>query len=325
MQTISPEVISTIRGAARVLVREHGYMERTLAGTDLSPSAVHTIVELGESGSLTSKELADRLNLEKSTISRLVQALEKRGEITSKKQETDGRSFRITLTEQGRKTLAVLAAYGENKVSGALPHLSGQSTPEDVARALDAFATALTVSRTGGNTEGSTGAAPAVPEIVEGYQTGMIGDVSGLHGRTHGPIVGFGPAFESVVSAAMADFMPRLSNPVNNSWSVVENGRVVASITIDGEDLGNNIAHLRWFILEEHLRGLGLGRRLLDKALDHCERHRFDEIHLWTLKGLDAARALYERNGFELADEYPGDQWGKMVMEQKFVRKRITG
>ena len=52
MQTISAEVISTIRSAARVLVREHGYMERTLAGTDLSPSAVHTIVELGESGIL---------------------------------------------------------------------------------------------------------------------------------------------------------------------------------------------------------------------------------------------------------------------------------
>lgn len=318
MQTISPEVISTIRSAARVLVREHGYMERTLAGTDLSPSAVHTIIELGETGSLTSKELADRLNLEKSTISRLVQALEKRGEITSEKMETDGRSFRIALTDQGRKTLAVLAAYGEKKVSGALPHLGGQSTPEDVARALNAFAAALKTSRTGER------ARPAAPEIVEGYQTGMIGDISGLHGRTHGPIVGFGPAFESVVSAAMAEFMSRLSNPVNNSWSVVENGRVVASISIDGEDLGNNIAHLRWFILEEHLRGLGLGRRLLDKAIEHCDRHGFDEIHLWTLKGLDAARALYERNGFTLVDEYRGDQWGKMVMEQKFVRKRAA-
>ena len=318
MQTISSEVISTIRGAARVLVREHGYMERTLAGTDLSPSAVHTIIELGETGGLTSKELADRLNLEKSTISRLVQALEKRGEITSEKLETDGRSFRLSLTDQGHRTLAVLAAYGENKVSSALPHLCGLSTPEDVARTLDAFATALKVSRTGISAPESIPA--VVPEIVEGYQTGMIGDIAGLHARTHGPIVGFGPAFESVVSASMAEFMPRLANPVNNSWSVVETGRVVASITIDGEDLGNSIAHLRWFILEQHLRGLGLGRKLLDKALSHCERHGFDEIHLWTLKGLDAARALYERNGFELVDEYQGDQWGKAVMEQKFVR-----
>jgi len=322
MHTISPEVVSTIRSAARVLVREHGYMERTLAGTDLSPSAVHTIIELGETGSLTSKELADRLNLEKSTVSRLVQALEKRGEITSERLETDGRSFRITLTGQGRETLAVVAAYGENKVSGALAHLDGHSTPEEVARALDAFAAALKASRTGDGAPES--AAAAGPDIVEGYQTGMIGDISALHARTHGPIVGFGPAFESVVSAAMAEFMPRLANPVNNSWSAVENGRVVASITIDGEDLGNNVAHLRWFILEAHLRGQGLGRRLLDKAIDHCDRHGFDEIHLWTLKGLDAARALYERNGFDMVEEYRGDQWGRMVMEQKFVRTRAA-
>ena len=85
---------------------------------------------------------------------------------------------------------------------------------------------------------------------------------------------------------------------------------------------GNNIAHLRWFILSEKLRGKGLGRVLLQKALDHCDSLGFDEIHLWTLKGLDAARSLYERNGFFLADEYLGDQWGKEVAEQKFIRKR---
>jgi len=38
------------------------------------------------------------------------------------------------------------------------------------------------------------------------------------------------------------------------------------------------------------------------------------------LKGLDAARSLYERNGFTLADEYVGTQWGTPVTEQKFVR-----
>ncbi|MDN3718886.1 GNAT family N-acetyltransferase [Roseibium salinum] len=97
---------------------------------------------------------------------------------------------------------------------------------------------------------------------------------------------------------------------------------MIGSISIDGEDLGNNIAHLRWFILSERLRGKGLGKELLVRALDHCDRQGFDEIHLWTLKGLDAARSLYEKHGFELTDEYVGDQWGKAVTEQKFIRKR---
>ena len=51
-----------------------------------------------------------------------------------------------------------------------------------------------------------------------------------------------------------------------------------------------------------------------------CDRRSFRETHPWTFKGLDAARTLYERHGFELTDEFFGDQWGREVLEQKFVR-----
>ncbi|NVK35470.1 MAG: GNAT family N-acetyltransferase, partial [Rhodobacteraceae bacterium] len=69
------------------------------------------------------------------------------------------------------------------------------------------------------------------------------------------------------------------------------------------------------------LRGIGLGKELLLRALDHCDRLGFKEIHLWTVQGMDAARTLYEQNGFELVEQYDGDQWGKLVREQKFIRK----
>jgi len=32
------------------------------------------------------------------------------------------------------------------------------------------------------------------------------------------------------------------------------------------------------------------------------------------------AQLRYESHGFELAEEYYGDQWGSKVLEQKFVR-----
>ncbi len=44
---------------------------------------------------------------------------------------------------------------------------------------------------------------------------------------------------------------------------------------------------------------------------------------LWTFKGLDAARQLYERNGFRLGEEYTGAQWGVNLMEQRFEREAI--
>lgn len=316
MTAPSPALVNDIRAASRQLVREFGFLDRTIAGTDLSGSGVHAVMEIGLNPGITAKDLSARLKLEKSTISRLLKSLERRGDIEQTRSPTDGRAFGLSLTESGKATFATIDRYGDTLARRALARIDGIRA-QTIAEAMAAYAEAL------GSPQADKGSHADFP-IVEGYQTGMIGDVAALHGRTHGPIVGMGPIFESVVASAMAEFMPRIGNPVNNSWSVTENGAVIGSISIDGEDLGNNVAHLRWFILSERLRGKGLGKALLSKALEHCDRLGFDEIHLWTLKGLDTARALYERNGFVLADEYVGDQWGKAVTEQMFIRKRVA-
>ncbi len=319
MTAPSPDLVNDIRSASRQLVREFGFLDKTIAGTDLSGSGVHAIMEIGLCPGITAKELCDRLKLEKSTVSRLLKSLQARGDIVQTQSQTDGRSFGLSLTPAGQETFARVDTFGNDQALRALSRIEGHQA-EVVARSMTAYAEALATSQDTG-----PASAPNLPPdlpIVEGYRTGMIGDIAALHARTHGPIVGMGPTFESVVSKAMAEFMPRIGKPVNNSWSVVEHGEVIGSISIDGEDLGDSIAHLRWFILSERLRGKGLGKVLLARALEHCDRHGFGEIHLWTLKGLGAARALYERNGFVLADEYAGDQWGKEVTEQMFVRMR---
>lgn len=315
MQTASPSVVNDVRAASRQLVREFGFLDKTIAGTDLSGSGVHAVLEIGLNPGITAKEIAARLKLEKSTISRLLKSLEARGDIIQTRLESDGRAFGLSLTEAGWGTFRSIDQFGDNQARGALSRLKDRN-PEAVAQSMMAYAEALS------GAEVERGPAYKDFEIVEGYQTGMIGDVAALHARTHGVIVGMGPTFESVVSQAMAEFLPRIDNPVNNSWNVVADGEVIGSISIDGEDLGDGIAHLRWFILSERLRGKGLGKKLLNRALEHCDRHGFQEVHLWTLKGLDAARSLYERTGFELADEYVGDQWGKSVTEQMFIRRR---
>ncbi|MEE4012469.1 helix-turn-helix domain-containing GNAT family N-acetyltransferase [Roseibium sp. FZY0029] len=315
MSQHSPTLVSDIRAASRQLVREFGFLDKTIAGTDLSGSGVHAMMEIGLNPGITAKEISARLKLEKSTISRLLKSLEARGDITQTRSDSDGRSFGLTLTEAGKATFSKIDSYGEALARRALDKINGEKAQE-ICDAMAAYAEALAAPQ--------EAAADYQPQftIAEGYQTGMIGDIASMHARTHGHIIGMGPTFESVVSKAMAEFMPRVGNPMNNSWSVLENGAVIGSITIDGEDLGNNIAHLRWFILSERLRGKGVGRALLQKALDHSDNLGFDEIHLWTLKGLDAARMLYEKNGFTLVEEYVGDQWGKSVTEQKFMRVR---
>jgi len=77
---------------------------------------------------------------------------------------------------------------------------------------------------------------------------------------------------------------------------------------------------LRWFILDDGCRGSGVGRQLLSAAVEFCDQQGFDAIQLWTFKGLDAARRLYEAAGFELTMEEQGSQWGSVVTEQQFTR-----
>jgi len=41
-------------------------------------------------------------------------------------------------------------------------------------------------------------------------------------------------------------------------------------------------------------------------------------VYLWTFKGLNAAKHLYEKNGFKLVKQFKGMQWGTEVNEQRF-------
>ncbi len=163
--------------------------------------------------------------------------------------------------------------------------------------------------------------APA-PAILTGYRPGLIGAVTALHARHYAETAGFGQAFEAVVATGLSAFCGRLDRPANAIWTLASGDDILGSIAIDGEDLGAGLAHLRWFILAESVRGGGYGRRLLDAALTFADARGHAETHLWTFSGLDAARRLYERNGFVLVEEGPGAQWGREVREQRFVRRR---
>lgn len=162
----------------------------------------------------------------------------------------------------------------------------------------------------------------AVVVVIEnGYRPGVLGRAVEMHARYYERTAGFGRFFESKVAADLAEFAGRLDNPRNGFWFAIWSGTVVGTVAIDGEDMGPDTAHLRWFIVDDGHRGAGIGRRLLADAIGFCDRQGFAETHLWTFHGLDAARKLYETHGFSLVEELPARQWGEEVVEQRFVRK----
>ena len=142
------DLIDDIRAASRQMVRELGFMDTTIAATDYPPSAVHTILEIGMHGPITSAQLADILCLEKSSVSRMVRKLIDNGEL-KETSATDARLKPLSLTPKGRRTLAALHDFGRRQVSGALTQLT-DAERRTVCEGLMLYARALRMDRAAG-------------------------------------------------------------------------------------------------------------------------------------------------------------------------------
>lgn len=150
------------------------------------------------------------------------------------------------------------------------------------------------------------------------YIPGSIGRIAELHGTYYHEHWGFGLYFEAKVAIELADFLRRYDKYRDGIWMATVHDRVEGSIIIDGIHAEKKGAHLRWFIISDALRGKGVGRKLLRRAIEFCRNLGYKTIYLWTFEGLGAARHLYEEAGFKLIKQQNGVQWGTEVNEQYF-------
>lgn len=155
-------------------------------------------------------------------------------------------------------------------------------------------------------------------KIESGYIPGSIGRIAELHGTYYHDHWRFGLYFEAKVAIELSEFLQRYDKNCDGIWIATVNGRVEGSVVIDGIHAENEGAHLRWFIISEALKGKGVGRKLINKAIDFCKNKGYKRTYLWTFEGLNAARHLYENAGFKLIKQQSGVQWGATVNEQYF-------
>ncbi len=139
-----------------------------------------------------------------------------------------------------------------------------------------------------------------------------------LHGTYYQQHWNFGLFFEAKVARELAQFLQRYDAERDGFWTAEKQACIEGSITIDALHADTQGAHLRWFIMSDALRGGGIGNQLIDAAVDHCRTNGFGRVYLWTFEGLDAARHLYEKAGFELVEQRRGTQWGAELNEQRF-------
>jgi GNAT superfamily N-acetyltransferase len=129
--------------------------------------------------------------------------------------------------------------------------------------------------------------------------------------RLQARIVPFEPehasGFRSLVSETLREFGfepdpeidPDLDDPsgaYDSFWVAVVDGEVVGSVAL--RELGAAERELKRMYLRPDQRGRGLGRRLLERALEQAHADGVARIRLDTSERMEAARSLYEAYGF---------------------------
>jgi len=158
-------------------------------------------------------------------------------------------------------------------------------------------------------------------ELSTGYIPGVIGRITELHALYYSENWQFEAYFEAKVAAGLSVFISDYNESKDRIFSLLVDGKIEGSISIDGTSENNDKAHLRWFIISDELRGKGAGNFLMKQAMAFCAQNKYDSVYLWTFKGLGSARHLYEKHGFNLTEERSGEQWGPVVTEQRFDAK----
>ena len=107
------------------LVRTFGLHkpEETPCGQPITVAEAYTLAELAKENQLSQHDLVQRLNLAKSTVSRMVNKLVKRGWINQDRSQEDGRMWLLSLTEKGQETAVVLSQSRQTKFAQILTHI----------------------------------------------------------------------------------------------------------------------------------------------------------------------------------------------------------
>jgi len=154
--------------------------------------------------------------------------------------------------------------------------------------------------------------------IAEGYFPGVLGRITEAHALYYHSRWGFDVSFEAQVARELSDFLMAFDRDRDGLWTVMENHHLAGSIAIDGRQAEFVGARLRWFIVVPEFQGTGMGFALAQQAVAFCRNKGYSKIFLWTFRGLDAARRIYEKLGFALCEEHEVLQWGRSIREQKF-------
>ncbi|HEX5477245.1 MAG TPA: helix-turn-helix domain-containing GNAT family N-acetyltransferase [Burkholderiales bacterium] len=292
--------VERVRRFNRFYTGRIGVLPEDYLGSSHSLAEARVLYELGRRGQSTATQLGRELELDLGYISRLLQALKRRGLVQGKAAPEDARRSVLTLTPRGHRSYQVLDARSRREVGELLSALSAGERQRLIG-AMSAVQAILDPEH-------------MFPEDGEGeillrrHRPGDIGWVVEAHGRLYFEEQGWDERFEALVAAIAARFVERFDPKLERCWIAELGSQTVGSVFLAKKD--QRTAQLRLLLIEPRARGRGLGKRLVAECIAFARARGYRRIVLWTQSNLLAARHIYHSAGFRLAKRQKHREFG---------------
>ena len=120
----------------------------------------------------------------------------------------------------------------------------------------------------------------------------------------HGILYSFGLEFELYVARTLCDFYQKMDPSRERVWLAEYQGRIVGSLALKNTE---EVAQLRYFLIEPECRGIGLGNRMMDLFMQYFKDCGYTSSFLVTESKLKTAKHLYEKYGYQYVSESTTD------------------
>jgi len=295
------------REASRRLVRELDVVKEKIGLVGISYTQGHVALYLESKGLLTTAELADLLRLDKSTTSRHVTSMIRRGYVRYEKNESDKRVKPIALTPKGAALVKKVHKNANAQVGAAL-ELLGDDECATAIEGMKLYARALQRAR---NRQQY-----GVRDIRKRDNPYVARVIHRVMGEFDLNVPGSSIRDEEVKAMYEAYTGDRAKYMVVTSGDEIVGGAGISQL--DGGD--ESICELKKMYLLPEVRGLGMGEELLERCLDIAKKSGYKTCYLETIREMAPARGLYQKYGFEPLETPMGDT-GHFRCDRWFARQ----
>jgi DNA-binding MarR family transcriptional regulator/GNAT superfamily N-acetyltransferase len=295
-----------IRRFNRFYTRAIGTLHAHLLGSVFTLAEARVIYEISRNERSTATQIAGNLNLDGGYLSRILAGFAKKRLITREGSSKDARESFISLTSRGKKEFSSIDEKAAAQAIALLKPLAAADR-QKIVSAMSTIESILSVEQ--------SKSASTTRFILRPHRPGDMGWVVQRHGTLYAQEYGWDERFEALVARIVADFVDHFDARRERCWIAERNDEAVGCVfLVKHPDSPEVMAKLRLLLVEPSARGFGIGKRLVRECTLFASAAGYRKIDLWTNSVLDAARHLYQEEGYRLIKQEAHQSFGKSLV-----------